>query len=61
MLYMEIFDLVFYFWKEGKILSHDPETQQVEIEVLSSLPGVSLEAGVVISLHPTVPSEQSYT
>ncbi|KAM7322176.1 hypothetical protein ACRRTK_019017 [Alexandromys fortis] len=27
-------------YKEGKILSHDPETQQVEIEVLSSLPAV---------------------
>uniref|UniRef100_A0A8C6GEB7 Coilin tudor domain-containing protein n=1 Tax=Mus spicilegus TaxID=10103 RepID=A0A8C6GEB7_MUSSI len=26
-------------YKEGKILSHDPETQQVDIEVLSSLPG----------------------
>ncbi|CAO2644784.1 Coil [Lemmus lemmus] len=27
-------------YKEGKILSHDPETQQVEIEVLSSLPAL---------------------
>ena len=25
-------------YKEGKILSHNPETQQVEIEILSSLP-----------------------
>lgn len=27
-------------YKEGKILSHDPETQQVDIEVLSSLPAL---------------------
>ncbi|KAL1780317.1 coilin [Sigmodon hispidus] len=27
-------------YKEGKILSHNPETQQVDIEVLSSLPAV---------------------
>uniref|UniRef100_A0A8I5ZU31 Coilin n=1 Tax=Rattus norvegicus TaxID=10116 RepID=A0A8I5ZU31_RAT len=27
-------------FKEGKILSHDPETQQVDIEVLSSLPAL---------------------
>ena len=25
-------------YKEGKILSHSPETQQVDIEILSSLP-----------------------
>lgn len=36
---MLVFDLDFYFWKEGKILSHNPETQQVDIEILSSLPG----------------------
>ena len=38
---MLIFDLDFYFWKEGRILSHNPETQQVDIEILSSLPGES--------------------
>uniref|UniRef100_A0A2K6F9J3 Coilin tudor domain-containing protein n=2 Tax=Propithecus coquereli TaxID=379532 RepID=A0A2K6F9J3_PROCO len=27
-------------YKEGKILSHNPETQQVDIEILSSLPAV---------------------
>ncbi|XP_031209249.1 coilin [Mastomys coucha] len=27
-------------YKEGKILSHDPETQQVDIEILSSLPAL---------------------
>lgn len=45
--------MVFYFWKEGKILSHDPETQQVDIEILSSLPGESFrsECGAY-SIHP---------
>lgn len=27
-------------YKEGKLLSHNPETQQVDIEILSSLPAV---------------------
>lgn len=27
-------------YKEGKILSHNPETQQVDIEILSSLPAM---------------------
>lgn len=41
MLSVLIFDFDFYFWKEGKILSYNPESQQVDIEILSSLPGES--------------------
>lgn len=40
MFHVLVFDLDFYFWKEGKILSHNPETQQVDIEILSSLPAM---------------------